>query len=621
MLKNLTKKYKIQKKLLKNLQTYTFTNTPQKFSTIPSISPPTLKTLEKNNFINLLPIQASTYEGLYTGKNLLARDRTGSGKTLAFSLPLIENLRKQGKFTKMNNGYLLIMTPTRELALQITDVIENLKNFENEYNVVACYGGTNVGENIKDLSFNPHIIVGTPGRVKDLIDRKFFKTEMLEKIVLDETDRMLDMGFLNDMEYIFKQIKISKDKNGIKDFDDMQYALFSATTPKWVLKIAKGLMKKDLIQIDLLKNATLSIPKEVKHYYAVFDNQEDKLENVNKLIYSLTNKNSQVIIFTNTKIEADKIQRKRDMRLFSNCFHGGIAQDRREMILKGYRIGYFKVLICTDVAGRGLDIPATDLIVNLSPPQDKDDFIHRCGRTGRAGRSGSTLTLCTQQELRQYNNYVRETGIETNEYQDDGLIYEKFQENVEKLEKGISTKDFEKNEFLEQAKNNLLESYNKDELIDRLIYHNINLSLRGKLKESLEKIESYENEKSESDRSEEEIEGEKKQVTHFGNYLDRDEKIFIDLKNNQSETTLICFCRSNINQETFEKALQNFNIPYESIYMLRNNAVKIIFDDKYKCQQSYFKLGQFNINRTPVQVSYSTQKYNNKNNNNRDKNW
>jgi len=292
------------------------------------------------------------------------------------------------------------LVPTRELAIQVTKEFERFKNSDREYRVSSIYGGSEINAQINELRDGVEIVIGTPGRIIDLLERKVLQTKKLKYMVLDETDQMLNIGFQEDIEKILKFIKNEFEEHN-RSVEKIQFLLFSATVPRWVEKIASKFMKKDVVQVDMIKHSDVKTSKTVKHLSIFIPTKEHKIPAIGDIVLIYGGAHSRTIIFTDKKEEANEVMLHGQLKVESQVLHGDIPQKQREVTFKSFRNGSLKCLVATNVAARGLDIPEVDLIIQLSPPSDVETYIHRSGRTGRAGKSGVCVTFYTkrQQEL------------------------------------------------------------------------------------------------------------------------------------------------------------------------------------------------------------------------------
>jgi len=358
------------------------------------ISSDAVKHMKSIGITYLFPIQAATYEHVYEGKDIIARDKTGSGKTLSYALPIVERLRKKDYFRNKDGQkpLTLIVIPTRELAIQVTNVFNTIRLRENEYRVLSVYGGTDIRAQQDEARRGVEIVVGTPGRLLDLIERKALSLSKVKMLVLDEADHMLDMGFQEDIEKIYDKIKEQKEEG-----KELQSMLFSATIPDWVHNVSKKYLREDLVKVDLLKDMQFKTPSTVKHL-AVNCPYFSRNDAIGDIVLCYGGRHARTIIFTEKKKEANDVLMEAHIKQECQVLHGDIPQKQREITFRAFREGKFKCLIATNVAARGLDIPEVDLIVQLEPPKDVDTYIHRAGRTARAGRTGVCVTFYTKKQ-------------------------------------------------------------------------------------------------------------------------------------------------------------------------------------------------------------------------------
>lgn len=331
-----------------------------------------LSALSSKGFETPSSIQALALPRLLAEEgHLIAKARTGTGKTAAFGIPLVERLN-----TPADKPRALILTPTRELALQVSQEIKSLTTSRLP-RITAVYGGASIGPQLRDLSRGVDIVVGTPGRVMDHLDRGSLDLSGLEWFVLDEADEMLDMGFFEDVETILS--KANKDR---------RVALFSATMPDAILR----LIKRYLGTMDIVEDkATVDEKPAVDQYYMLL-RREDKLEALRRLIDSADDFYG--LIFCATKAETDELAR----RLVENSYpaeaiHGDLSQEGRERTLRRFRSRMTNILVATDVAARGIDVERLTHVINWDLPNDRESYVHRIGRTGRAGRRGKAISF------------------------------------------------------------------------------------------------------------------------------------------------------------------------------------------------------------------------------------
>ncbi len=339
----------------------------------------TLKAVEKKGFVTPSPIQVLAIPRLLTGDtNLIARARTGTGKTAAFGLPIIQNVRG-----KSDHVEALILEPTRELAMQTCTEMQSFSTSDYPRTTVL-YGGASYAAQIKDLKRGCEVVVGTPGRIKDHIDRKTLDLSKIKYFILDEGDEMLDMGFIDDIEEIFRHAN-----------PDCRILLFSATMPAPILKIAGDFMGEyDIIEEENVVDEALLIDQK---YWVV--KESEKIEALVRLID--ISPDFYGLVFTMTKSDADRVTRELDLRGYeAAALHGDIMQNQREKVLERFRMKKTRILVATDVAARGIDIKGVTHVVNYSLPFDTATYVHRIGRTGRAGTEGFAVTFVRPEERR-----------------------------------------------------------------------------------------------------------------------------------------------------------------------------------------------------------------------------
>ena len=337
-------------------------------------------TLKNSNFIKPTPIQSQSIPVALSGKDILGTAQTGTGKTLAFTIPLINKLI----LNKDAAG--LIICPTRELASQVMNTILKLKSEKINIGHALLIGGESMHRQLKQLNKRARIIVGTPGRINDHLKRRSLNLSKVSYLVLDETDRMLDMGFTPQIELILKFIP----KNH-------QTLLFSATLPSNILRISQRYLNNpDRISVGSLVTPIEKIKQEILQTV-----QEKKYSD---LIDQLFERKGSILVFVKTKHGADKIVKKLKFDDHSaEAIHGNLRQSKRDRVIRGFRSGKHRILVATDVAARGLDIPLIQHVINFDLPQVPEDYIHRIGRTGRAGKEGSALTFLTPSDQSMWN--------------------------------------------------------------------------------------------------------------------------------------------------------------------------------------------------------------------------
>ena len=349
----------------------------QKFSDL-SISLLVLDAIKKLKLIKPTPIQKISIPLALEGNDILGTAQTGTGKTYAFGIPLINHL------TLDKDSYAIILTPTRELALQVSSALKDLTSMKNIIDTAVIIGGDSIQKQLKQLK-KARLVVGTPGRIHDHIRRKSLKLSKFNFLVLDETDRMLDMGFVDEIKSIIEKLP------------SHQTLLFSATLPKKISDIAKNFMTNpQRVNVGEENTPLTNIKQEIKNV-----NQKEKFEH---LKLELLETNGSVVLFVKTKRSADKIALKlRKDKFNAEAIHGDLRQSKREKVILKFRKNRFQILVATDVAARGLDIPHIEHVINYDIPQNPEDYIHRIGRTARAGAKGRALTFLTEGDKKNWN--------------------------------------------------------------------------------------------------------------------------------------------------------------------------------------------------------------------------
>ena len=334
--------------------------------------PETLKaTIAHHNYINLTPIQVQGIPAIRAGKDVIGIANTGTGKTAAFLIPLVENILKDFNYKA------LIISPTRELALQTRD---ELRKFSGNMPIFStlCIGQSSMQIQISQLRHNPHVVVGTPGRLKDLINRGILKLGMFKMIILDETDQMLDMGFIHDIKEIISYLPA-----------DRQSLFFSATVSPVISSLISSFVKNP-VTISVKTQETLS---NIKQDLVRLDKKiGSKMEKLSSLLKQEEFK--KVLVFGRTKHGVERVARDLFQKGFKvTSIHGDKAQFQRQQAIRMFKEDVVSIMVATDVAARGLDIANVTHVINYDIPQTYEDYIHRIGRTGRANLSGTALTF------------------------------------------------------------------------------------------------------------------------------------------------------------------------------------------------------------------------------------
>jgi ATP-dependent RNA helicase DeaD len=341
-----------------------------------------LKSIKELGYETLFPIQAQAITPLLEGKDVIGQAQTGTGKTAAFGIPMVERLDPQ---TRKVQG--LILVPTRELALQVAQNVAQYAKYR-KLRVLPVYGGASIERQIRELGNGVQIIVGTPGRVIDLLERHVLNLAYVKVVVLDEADRMLDMGFIEDIQYILGKAPSTR-----------QTSLFSATIDNTVMHVCNRYMKnptKILVSKDEIGLT------QMKQFYTVV-NQGNKFDALVKILNE--QQVERAIIFCRTRHETSKIAEKLCRKGFqTQALHAGFTQSQRERVIGAFRAGKLNLLVATDVAARGLDIEGITHIINYDVPMDPPVYFHRVGRTARKGCDGTAITLVSYGEMSDFNN-------------------------------------------------------------------------------------------------------------------------------------------------------------------------------------------------------------------------
>ena len=349
-----------------------------------NLSGDSLKILKGLKFENPTPIQEKVIPVALQGNDVMGTAQTGSGKTLSYILPIVEKLR-----INVNDKF-LILTPTRELAEQVFSVAKIFLGHGKPFKAINLIGGKGIFSQINQLKKNPQIIIGTPGRINDLLERKSLGLSKCSVVVLDEMDRMLDMGFGYQVDKIMKQVNKNR-----------QMIMLSATIPAQIRKVSSkylnnpvniSIKNNDVIETNIKQKVINTIPNE----------------KLNELIDQIDQRKGSILIFAKTKIGVDKLVKKlKASSIKANALHGGMRQNKRSKIMQNFRDERFRILVATDIASRGLDVPHIEHIINYDMPQAPEDFIHRIGRTARAGSVGEAVSFLTQKDTRIWRSIER----------------------------------------------------------------------------------------------------------------------------------------------------------------------------------------------------------------------
>ena len=340
-----------------------------------------IRALSEKNYTEPTPIQAAAIPKILEGKDFLGIAQTGTGKTAAFALPILQRLNEEASSKQIQLPRALILTPTRELAIQ---TLANLKHYGKHLSLKfgAIFGGVNEKPQIRELRNGLDVLVATPGRLLDLYYRKLFSLKGVQYCVLDEADRMLDMGFLPDVKKIMQALSLQR-----------QTLLFSATLPQEIETLVKDFLN-DPVRVEITPPATVAVTVEQHLFFIPKAQKQELLSRILK-----QNMCDKVIVFSRTKYGADRIGRNLRKDNIDNCvLHGDKSQRERQRALKHFQNGSIKVLIATDVASRGIDVSDISHVINFDLPEEPENYVHRIGRTGRAGKTGVAFSFCDASE-------------------------------------------------------------------------------------------------------------------------------------------------------------------------------------------------------------------------------
>lgn len=407
-----------------------------------------LKAITELGYTQPTEIQKQTIPYLLSKEeDLIALAQTGTGKTAAFSLPILEMIDSY-----QNHVQALILCPTRELCLQISKDIASYSKYLSKLRSLAVYGGSNISEQIRGLKNNPQIVIGTPGRVNDMLKRGVLKINQIQWLILDEADEMLSMGFKTELETILKETP-----------KERQTLLFSATMSKQVEAIAKNYMKGAQ---KISAGGINEVKKNITHKFVmVRDRQKNnglrRVLDANPNIYS--------IIFCRTRMETQNVA---DFLMHqgyaADALHGDLSQSQRDMVMKKFRLKNLRILVATDVAARGLDVNDLTHVIHFSLPDDPEVFIHRSGRTGRAGKDGKSIAIIRPSEMVKFNRIKKETSIKVEEMKiptkEDILKAKEFYLSDKLLNSEFDTEEFELSTMPD------LSGISKEELYKRIMF-------------------------------------------------------------------------------------------------------------------------------------------------------
>lgn len=341
------------------------------------LAPQLLTAIERSGFEEATPIQSETIPLALAGKDVIGQAQTGTGKTAAFGLPMLQKIDTTNQVVQG-----LVIAPTRELAIQTQEELFRLGR-DKKIRVQAVYGGADIGRQIRGLKDRPHIVVGTPGRLLDHINRRTLKLETIQTLVLDEADEMLNMGFLEDIEKIISKVPKTR-----------QTLLFSATMPPAI----KNIGVKFMLEPEHVKIKAKEMTADLIDQYYIRSKDYEKFDIMTRLLDVQTP--DLTIVFGRTKRRVDELARGLEARGYkSEGIHGDLSQQKRMSVLRAFKNGQLDILVATDVAARGLDISGVTHVYNYDIPQDPESYVHRIGRTGRAGKDGMSVTFVTPNEM------------------------------------------------------------------------------------------------------------------------------------------------------------------------------------------------------------------------------
>ena len=336
------------------------------------LSQPTMRAIRNKGYEISTPVQAGCIGPMMEGKDVIAKAPTGTGKTMAFGIPIIEKIDPESEAVQA-----VILAPTRELAMQITDEMRDIAVYHEGVRLVCLYGGQPIGKQINALKRKPQIVVATPGRLSDHMKRRTVTLGAVKTVVLDEADRMLDMGFIHDVTRILDKIPHREN-----------LGMFSATISREVMDIS-WVYQRDPEEITV--QATKENKPDILQYRLEVD-AEKKVETIARILEGEALE--RVIVFCNTKGSTERLSKFLELRgIDVACIHGDIPQKKREAVMAKFRAGELRVFVATDVASRGIDVDDVDAVFNYEVPEENEYYIHRIGRTGRAKRHGVAYTL------------------------------------------------------------------------------------------------------------------------------------------------------------------------------------------------------------------------------------
>lgn len=385
-----------------------------------------LKAIDNMGFEEPSKIQAKVIPIILKGFDVIGHAQTGTGKTLAFGAPVLNNLERNN-----NKIECIVLAPTRELAIQVNDELVRIGKYM-KVRLLPVYGGQSIDRQIKALKKGVNVVVGTPGRVLDLIRRRVLDLSCIKFLVIDEADEMLDMGFIDDIETIIKNCN-----------NDRQTMLFSATMPNQIKKLSKKYMKKDTQIVSIVKNS-MTVSTVEQYYYEV--KHKDRFETLCRIID--VDEPSTAIIFCKTKKNVDGLVESMSLRGYNvEGMHGDMSQNQRMNTLKKFKQGNLDFLVATDVAARGIDVDNVTHVINYDLPQDVESYVHRIGRTGRANKKGTAYTLVTAREYMALKQIQKATKgkIKRKEIPTvDDIFHAKYKSMIQKTKATLKTDEYKR---------------------------------------------------------------------------------------------------------------------------------------------------------------------------------
>jgi ATP-dependent RNA helicase DeaD len=352
-----------------------------------------LKALSESGFEKPFPIQEAAIPLILNGSDVIGQAHTGTGKTAAFALPIISKIKNANRAVQA-----LVLVPTRELAVQVTNEFVKFSRHAQVW-TVSIYGGQSFGLQTGLMRRGAHVLVATPGRLIDHLERGTVRLDSVKFVVLDEADRMLDMGFIDDIKFILSKLG--------KGGKERQTLLFSATMPPEILKLARAHMRNGNIREIRLNEREVALDNIEQSYLLV-----DEQKKFNHLVSIIRSHKEQTIVFTATKRRADRLASQlKGSNFKASAIHGDLSQKERDAVMHRFRKGADDVLVATDIAARGIDVPAVGHVVNYDVPNEPETYFHRIGRTARAGAEGRAVSLVSPDRFRDFEAILKRTKL------------------------------------------------------------------------------------------------------------------------------------------------------------------------------------------------------------------